>query len=426
MNATIATVRGRQVLDSRGHPTVEADVVLDDGTLGRAISPSGASTGKHEAVELRDGDSAHYGGLGVLRAVENVNTRIASELRGLDPADQKAIDRRLIDLDGTPNKSNLGANAILAVSLATAQAAAASAKLPLYRYLNPQADTLPLPMVNIISGGLHAGRNLEFQDFLAVPLGAERYSEALHTAVRIYRAVGTELEHRDHLARLVADEGGFGPALDGNEAALEALTAGMERAGLRPGEDAAIAVDVAASHFYDGQSYRVGSRSLDSGQMVKQLQDWVGRWPILSLEDPLAEDDWVGWELCTRRLPAALQLLGDDLFVTNAGRIRQGIERGVANAVLIKVNQAGTLTETLEAMDVARGAGYRCVVSARSGETEDTFMADLAVATGAGQIKIGSITRSERLAKYNQLLRIEEDMGDRARLARCFHRLPVM
>jgi enolase len=417
MSARIATVRARQVLDSRGRPTVEAEVLLDDGSLGRAIAPSGASVGKHEAIELRDGDPTQYGGLGVRRAVENVNTRIASQLRGADPTDQKTIDNLLLHLDGTPTKANVGANAIVAVSLATAQAAAVYMRVPLYRYLNPAAATLPLPMVNIISGGLHASSELEIQDFLVVPLGVECFSDALSRVAMIRQAVGAELEARKHNARLVADEGGFGPALASAEEALAVLCAGIERAGLCPGVDAAIAIDVAATHFSEGSRYRLGGVWLDAEQMIEQLQDWIQRWPIISLEDPLAEDDWQGWQCCTRRLAKTVQLVGDDLFVTNAERIREGVRLGIANAVLIKVNQAGTLTETMDAITTAHSAGYRCIVSARSGETEDTFIADLAVATEVGQIKIGSLTRSERLAKYNQLLRIEEDLGAKARLA---------
>jgi enolase len=419
MSDRITEILARQVLDSRGQPTVEVDVHCVGGVMGRAIVPSGASTGKHEARELRDGDPADYAGKSVRKAVANVRQVIAPALVGMAASEQEAIDDKLCALDGTADKSRLGANAILGVSLACAHAAAVSRKQPLWRYLDQAGQArLPLPMVNLISGGLHAGRNLEMQDFLLLPIGAASYSEALHMTVRVYRALSVVLQERGYEGVLVGDEGGFGPKLRSNEEAIELILQAFTRAGFVPGRDAAIALDVASSHFYQSGSYRLKDRLLSANDLSEMLTDWASRYPILSIEDGMAEDDWAGWKLLTDALGKRVQLIGDDLFVTNSDRLKQGIEHGVANSVLIKVNQIGTLTETLQVIKQARRAGYRPVVSARSGETEDCTIADLAVATGAGQIKIGSIARSERLAKYNQLLRIEEQMGPNAPFAR--------
>jgi enolase len=417
---TITAVRAREVLDSRGNPTVEAELHCAGGARGRAIVPSGASTGKHEAVELRDGDPIIYGGKGVLRAVSNVHDVIQPCLLGLSATDREQIDRTLCELDGTPHKSRLGANAILAVSLAAAHAAAACRNLPLWRSLGPpEAARLPMPMVNMISGGLHAGGNIDFQDFLLVP-GAESFAEALEMAVAVYRFLGAVLTHHGFEGALVGDEGGYGPRLDSNEQAIEMILEAVTKAGYAPGRHAALAIDVASTQFFRGGLYHVGvpmRRSISADQMIGLLERWVEQYPIVSIEDGLAEDDWEGWQKLTAALGRKVQLIGDDLFVTNPERLRRGIEAGVANSILVKVNQIGTLTEALQVIELARSAGYRPVISARSGETEDTTIADLAVATGAGQIKIGSVARSERLAKYNQLLRIEEEMGDRAPFA---------
>ena len=411
----ILTIHAREVLDSRGRPTVEVEVACRGGAVGRAIVPSGASTGRHEAVELRDGDPARYGGKGVRKAVANVRQVIAPHLRGLPATEQSSIDHVLIELDGTASKSNLGANAILGVSLACAHAAAASQKLPLWLYLDPAGrGRMPLPMVNMISGGLHAGGNLDFQDFLLMPVGARNYSEALEMSVSVYRALGEVLTADGFEGVLVGDEGGFGPRLHSNEQAVEMVLRAVERAGLKPGTDAVLALDVASTHFYRDGCYHLredGGRVLSSAEMIERLTRWATDYPIVSIEDGLAEDDWEGWCQLTAALGNRVQLIGDDLFVTNPARLQHGIEAKAANAVLVKVNQIGTLTETLEVVRMAREAGFRAVISARSGETEDTKLADLAVATGAGQIKIGSVARSERLAKYNQLLRIEETMG---------------
>ena len=418
MNDEIRAIHAREVFDSRGHPTVEVDIHCADGARGRAIVPSGASTGKHEAVELRDGDPLRYQGKGVRHAVRHVNEVFAPVLIGRPASDQAGIDRAMIDLDGTPNKSRLGANAILGVSLSIAHAAAASRGMSLWRYLDRGQARMPMPMANLISGGLHAGRNLEFQDFLFMPIGAATYSQSLEWTIAIYRALGTLLRERGHEGVLVGDEGGFGPKLASNEQALEFAVVAIEKAGLKPGIDGAIALDVASTHFFENGAYRLrdGERSADD--MARLLEDWTTRWPIVSIEDGMAEDDWTGWKLLTDRLGKKIQLVGDDLFVTNPQRLERGIQEGIANAVLVKVNQIGTLTETFAVLDMARAAGYRAVVSARSGETEDSTLADLAVASGAGQIKIGSIARSERLAKYNQLLRIEEEMGPHASFVR--------
>jgi len=412
----IANIRAREVLDSRGNPTLEVEVSLDDGAFGRAIVPSGASTGKAEALELRDEDLRRYLGRGMLKALAHVAQVIAPALRGVNAMDQFRVDSCLIALDGTDNKGRLGANALLGVSMAVAHAAAASARLPLYRYLGGvTASELPVPMVNIMSGGIHGGGNIDFQDYQVIPLRAGRYSEALADAAAIYRATKQALKSRGVYRPGVADEGGYAPALETNEQGFELMVEGIERAGLKPGQDAAIAVDIAASHFYDGRRYRMIREGMetDAEGMVNRLAAWCERYPIISIEDGLAEDDWNGWKLLTERLGSRVQLIGDDLFVTNRGRLGKGIEAGVANAVLVKMNQIGTLTETLEVIELAKRHGYRTVVSARSGETEDDTIADLAVATGAGQIKVGAVTRSERLAKYNRLIRIERELGER-------------
>jgi len=412
--ARIASIRARSILDSRGRPTVEADVVTANGILGRASVPSGASTGRHEAHELRDGIAEEYGGAGVTRAVRNVIEIIAPALGGMDVCDQRGIDERLIMLDGTPNKLRLGANAILAVSLATARAAAESRRLPLWRHLAGSGrPVLPMPMINAISGGAHASRNLDLQDFLIVPVGARSYKEALALSGSVLRALREVLVSRG-LTTLRADEGGFGPPLESNRAALDLVVEAIQQAGYKPGRDVAIAIDVAATQFFDASSglYRLAAegRAHDTAGMIDMLAGWLDAYPIVSIEDPLAEDEWEPWCEMTRRLGDAVQIVGDDLFTTNPDRLKRGIEIGAANAVLVKMNQIGTLSETLDVVRIARDAGYRCVVSARSGETEDTFMADLAVATAAGQIKIGSLTQGERLAKYNQLTRIEVEL----------------
>jgi enolase len=414
MNDAITRIHAREVLDSRGNPTVEVEVHCADGTFGRAIVPSGASTGKHEAVELRDSEANRYGGKGVRRAVANVLDGITPKVVGRCAGDQAGIDQLLIELDGTPNKSRLGANAILGVSLAVTHAAAASRKVPLWAHLNRDGRAaMPLPMVNLISGGLHAGGNLDFQDFLFLPIGARSYSEGLEMTVAVYHALGSVLREQGHEGVLVGDEGGYGPRLSSNEKAVELILAAFAKAGLTAGRDAGIALDVASTHFYRDGLYHLRDEKapVTSEQMVDRLERWVDAYPILSIEDGLAEDDWAGWKHLTDRLGPRVQLIGDDLFVTNSNRLKRGIAEGMANAVLVKVNQIGTLTETLQVMDMAQEAGYRTVISARSGETEDATIADLAVGTGAGQIKIGSVARSERLAKYNQLLRIEEAMG---------------
>lgn len=415
--AIISDVWAREILDSRGNPTVEVEVTLEDGTVGRAAVPAGASTGTHEAVELRDREEKRYGGKGVRKAVEHVNTVIAEELIGLSALEQEKIDRLLIALDGTENKGRLGANAILGVSLAVARAAAAFLGLPLYRYLGGVGNTLmPVPLMNVLNGGKHADNNLDFQEFMIVPVGANSFAEALRLGAEVYHQLRRVLKERG-LTTAVGDEGGFAPELEGNEEALKLLVAAIEAAGYRPGEDVALALDPAASEFYrEGKYVLAGEgKELTSAEMVDYYEDLVNRYPIVSIEDGLAEEDWEGWELLTRRLGRSVQLVGDDIFVTNPQRLAKGISLGVANAILIKVNQIGTLTETLETIGLARRAGYRYVISHRSGETEDTFIADLAVATGAGQIKTGAPCRSERVAKYNQLLRIEEELEEVAR-----------
>ncbi|APW63447.1 phosphopyruvate hydratase [Paludisphaera borealis] len=435
--AVLQALKARQVLDSRGRPTVEVDAIASNGAVGRAIVPSGASTGRHEAIELRDSGSSRYGGLGVGQAVENVRTVIAPAVVGIELDDQAAIDAALVAVDGTANKGRLGANALLGVSLAVAHAAAAVRGEELFVHLNrlwkkrAKAEqggsiavepTLPLPMVNMISGGLHAGRNLDIQDILIIPVGAENYSHALEMIVAMYRAVGGVLSEIGAESVLVGDEGGYGPKLRNNEQAFEVVVDAMVACGFEPGRDVAIAVDVASTHFFDPatKTYRLSEASLrafDSGDMVDMLARWVGRYPIVSIEDGLAEDDWEGWKTLTERLGGAVQLIGDDLFVTQTARLERGIASKTANSILIKVNQVGTLSETLDALLIARRHGYRPVVSARSGETEDATIADLAVGTAAGQIKIGSVARSERLAKYNRLLRIEESLGPNAPFA---------
>jgi len=412
----IQSVVAREILDSRGNPTIEVDVRLTTGAMGRAAVPSGASTGTHEALELRDGQK-RYLGKGVLKAVRNVNERIAPKLRGKDPRAQREIDGLLCELDGTPNKKRLGANAILGVSLAVAKAAAAATGQPLYRYLGGRgARTLPVPMLNVLNGGAHADNSVDLQEFMIVPVGARAFSEALRTAAEIFHTLRRVLAERGY-GTAVGDEGGFAPRLASNQEALDLLLLAIQRAGYRPGRHVAIALDPAATEFYDGGGYVFkksdGSRR-SSDEMVALYADWVARYPILSIEDGLAEDDWDGWQALTAQLGTRVQLVGDDLFVTNPERLRRGIERHVANSILIKPNQIGTLTETLDTIRVARDAGYTTVISHRSGETEDTTIADLAVAVGAGQIKTGSVCRGERIAKYNQLLRIEAELGPRA------------
>ena len=416
---TIQLVYGREVLDSRGYPTVEAEVLLSDGAKGHATVPSGASTGTHEAVERRDGDKKRYGGRGVLGAVSSVNGEIASTLRGMSPFDQAAVDRTLVDLDGTSNKSRLGANAVLAVSLAVAHAAARSKGIPLYRYLAPgEKYTLPVPMFNILNGGRHARDSTDFQEFMVVPVGAPSFAEALRAGAETYRALGKLLAERS-LSTNVGDEGGFAPSLPSNKDALELVLEAISKAGYKPGADCFVALDIAASELFHSGKYRLSKEGLDqdSEEMVAYYEDWASRYPILSIEDGLAEDDWEGWRALQARLGARIQLVGDDLYATNVQRIRQGIELKASNAVLIKPNQIGTLTETLEAVTTAREAGWGTILSHRSGETEDTTIADLAVAWSVGQIKAGAPCRSERVAKYNRLLRIAEELGDRAHYA---------
>ncbi len=408
----IARVSARQILDSRGQPTVEVEVVLASGATGRAAVPSGASTGAHEALELRDGDASVYRGKGVLKAVANVEDELAGALIGLEASDQSIIDRTMIELDGMKNKDRLGANAILGCSLAVAQAAAADAGLPLYRYVGgARANLLPVPMMNILNGGEHADNSVDLQEFMVAPVGARTFAEALRMGSEVYTALKAELAGRG-LGTGVGDEGGFAPDLEHNQDALEIIVAAIAVAGYEPGEDLALALDPAASEFFEDGAYRLAGegRTLSSEEMVDYWVDLVDRYPIISIEDGMDEEDWEGWKLLTDRLGDRVQLVGDDLFVTNAERLQMGIDRGAGNAILIKLNQIGTLSETLAAMDLAARHGYASMVSHRSGETEDTFIADLAVATGAGQIKTGAPARSERVAKYNQLLRIEDEL----------------
>jgi len=414
----IADIHAREVLDSRGNPTVEAEVQLTSGTIGRAIVPSGASTGEHEAVELRDGDSNRYLGKGVLNAVENVNGEIANALANMDAADQRAVDQKMIDLDGTANKGRLGANALLAVSMATARAAAAEYDLPLYRYLGGAgANVLPLPMMNILNGGAHADNNVDFQEFMVMPVGAESFSDALRWGVEVFHTLKGVLKKRGYNTA-VGDEGGFAPSLKSNVEAIEVVLEAIQQAGYKPGEEIAIALDPAASEvFHDGKYvFKKSDKSAKSSDdMVRFWSKWVNDYPIVSLEDGLSEEDWEGWGNLTKEIGGKIQLVGDDLFVTNVEFLQEGIDKNVANSILIKVNQIGTVSETLDAINLARRNGYTSVISHRSGETEDTFIADLAVATGAGQIKTGSASRTDRIAKYNQLLRIEQELGDGAR-----------
>jgi enolase len=424
MSTKIARVHGRQIIDSRGNPTVEADVILEGGILGRAAVPSGASTGEHEAIELRDGDKSRYLGKSVLKAVGNVNGAIAKAVAGLDASDQKALDRRMIETDGSPNKGNLGANAILAVSMAAARAAAVAAQQPLYKYLSryssdPSGNTLPVPMMNILNGGAHADNSVDFQEFMATPVGAKTFDEALRMGVEVFHRLKAVLHKRGY-STAVGDEGGFAPNLKSNEEAIEVILEAIAAAGYKPGEHVSIALDPASSEFYDKPSGKYVFKKSDksthtSEQMTKFYADWVRQFPIVSIEDGLAEDDWAGWKHMTTELGGKTQLVGDDLFVTNTVRLQRGISEKIGNAILIKLNQIGTVTETIEAIEMARKAGYASIVSHRSGETEDTFIADLVVAMGTGQIKTGSASRTDRVAKYNQLLRIEEELGAAAK-----------
>ena len=410
--STITGVRAYEVLDSRGNPTIEAEVFLSDGSVGQAMVPSGASTGEHEAFELRDCDPSRYLGKGVLKAVSRVNGEIAGLLNGADPFDQKVIDQSMIDLDGTPNKSRLGANAILGVSLATARAAAASLKMPLYRYLNGEGRcVLPVPMMNILNGGAHADSNVDFQEFMIMPVGAPSFAEGLRWGAEVRSALKSDLVQKG-LGTAVGDEGGFAPNLESNEAAMNLLVEAIEQAGFVLGGEVGIALDPATTEFYDRETGKYifrksDGREMTSEQMIELWRSWTDHYPVISIEDGLAEDDWEGWQALTEVLGDRIQLVGDDLFVTNTGRLQKGIDQGAANSILIKPNQIGTLTETLMAINLARSSGYTAVISHRSGETEDTFIADLAVATGAGQIKTGAPARGERTAKYNRLLRIE-------------------
>ncbi|HYG97974.1 MAG TPA: phosphopyruvate hydratase [Terriglobales bacterium] len=416
---SIVEIRAREILDSRGNPTVEADVFLADGGFGRAAVPSGASTGEHEAVELRDGDKKRYVGKGVTKAVENVLTTVAPafEDEEFDAMNQRELDQKLIDLDGTPNKSKLGANAILAVSMAAARAVANSLQIPLYRYLGGvYGNVLPLPMMNILNGGAHADNNVDFQEFMAMPVGASSFSEALRWGVETFHSLKAVLKARGYNTA-VGDEGGFAPSLKSNVEAIDVILEAITKAGYKPGEQIAIALDPASSEFFENGKYvfKKSDKSAKSPEeMVKFWADWCRQYPIVSIEDGLAEDDWEGWKLITQELGTRIQLVGDDLFVTNVKRLQRGIDQGVGNSILIKLNQIGTVTETLDSIALARRNGYTAVISHRSGETEDAFIADLAVATGAGQIKTGSASRTDRIAKYNQLLRIEEELGSAA------------
>ncbi|HTR64748.1 MAG TPA: phosphopyruvate hydratase [Terriglobales bacterium] len=416
--STITEIRAREVLDSRGNPTVEAEVGLADGSKGRAIVPSGASTGEHEAVELRDGQKDRYQGKGVLKAVDNVNGEIAEALAGWEAADQRGLDKKMIEVDGTKNKGRLGANAILAVSMATARAAAASFGLPLYHYLGgAAANILPVPMMNILNGGAHADNNVDFQEFMVMPVGAESFSDALRWGVEVFHTLKGVLKKRGYNTA-VGDEGGFAPSVKSNVEAIEVVLEAIQQAGFKPGYEVAIAIDPAASEFYQDEKYvfkKSDKSAKTSEEMVLYWAKWARDYPIVSIEDGLSEDDWAGWQSLTEQLGKKIQLVGDDIFVTNVEIFKEGIEKGIANSILIKLNQIGTVSETLDAIDLARRNGYTSVISHRSGETEDTFIADLAVATGAGQIKTGSASRTDRIAKYNQLLRIEEQLGDSAR-----------
>jgi len=412
--SAIVDIVGREVLDSRGNPTVECDVLLESGIMGRAAVPSGASTGTREAVELRDGDKHRYLGKGVLRAVDNINSEIAQAVLGLDASEQAFLDKTLIDLDGTPNKGRLGANAILAVSMAVSKAAAEEAGLPLYRYFGGMAGKqLPVPMMNVINGGAHANNNLDIQEFMIIPVGAPSFREALRYGTEVFHALKKILSDKG-ISTAVGDEGGFAPSVDNHEAAIQMILDAIVAAGFTAGEQIAIGLDCAASEFYkDGKYHLSGEKlSLTAEQWTDMLATWVDKYPIISIEDAMSEDDWAGWKIISDRLNQKVQLVGDDLFVTNTKIIERGIKEGIANSVLIKINQIGTLTETFEAIEMAKRAGYTAVISHRSGETEDSTIADIAVGTNAGQIKTGSLSRSDRMAKYNQLLRIEEDLGD--------------
>jgi len=420
MNTTIDQIHAREILDSRGNPTIEADVFLGDGSMGRAAVPSGASTGEHEAVELRDGDQERYSGKGVLQATRNVNEVIDDALIGLDASSQREVDDAMVTLDGTPNKSKMGANAILSVSMACARAAANALNLPLYRYLGGvNACVLPTPMMNIINGGAHADSNVDFQEFMVMPVGAESFSEALQWGTEVFHTLKAVLKKRGYNTA-VGDEGGFAPSLKANAEAIELILEAIQQAGFQAGSEIAIALDPASSEFFDKDKgkyvFKKSDKSVKSSEdMVRFWAEWVRQYPIVSIEDGLAEDDWEGWRHLTEQLGEKIQLVGDDLFVTNTERLSKGIEEGAGNSILIKVNQIGTVSETLDAIDLARRNGYTAVISHRSGETEDTFIADLAVATGVGQIKTGSASRTDRIAKYNQLLRIEEELGAAAR-----------
>jgi enolase len=412
--SAIVDVVAREILDSRGNPTVEADVLLESGVMGRAAVPSGASTGEKEAIELRDGDKQRYLGKGVLQAVENVNTEIAEAIIGLDAAEQAFIDQTMIDLDGTENKSRLGANAILAVSMAVAKAAAEESGLPLYRYLGGSARMeMPVPMMNIINGGAHANNNIDMQEFMIIPVGAPSFREALRYGAEVFHALKKLIDAKG-MPTTVGDEGGFAPNLPSNESALQLIVEGIEAAGYVPGQDVAIGLDCASSEFYKDGLYHLDSEGLKltSQQFVDYLANWADKYPLITIEDGMSEHDWAGWKLLTERLGKKLQLVGDDVFVTNTKILAEGIKQGLANSILIKINQIGTLTETFAAIEMAKRAGYTAVISHRSGETEDSTIADIAVATNALQIKTGSLSRSDRMAKYNQLLRIEEDLGD--------------
>ena len=412
--SAIVDVIAREILDSRGNPTIEADVVLESGISGRAAVPSGASTGSKEAIELRDGDDARYGGKGVLKAIENVNTEICEAIIGLDASEQAFVDRTMIDLDGTENKSRLGANAILSVSAAVAKAAAEESTLPLYRYLGGAGEmSLPVPLMNVINGGAHANNSVDMQEFMLVPLGAPTFREALRYGSEVFHALKKLIDAKG-MATTVGDEGGFAPNLPSNEAALQLLLEAIDKAGYTAGTDIALALDCAASEYYKDGMYQLESEGskLTRSQMVDYLANWVDKYPIISIEDGMSEHDWDGWKLLTDRLGKKVQLVGDDLFVTNTKILKQGIDKGVANSILIKINQIGTLSETFAAVSMAMRAGYTSIISHRSGETEDSLIADIAVGTNAGQIKTGSLSRSDRIAKYNQLLRIEEDLGD--------------
>ena len=414
--STIVDIIGREIIDSRGNPTVECDVLLESGVMGRAAVPSGASTGSREAIELRDNDAKRYGGKGVLKAVENINTEISEAVLGLDATEQAYVDRTLIELDGTDNKANLGANAMLAVSMAVARAAAEESGLPLYRYFGGSGQmALPVPMMNVINGGAHANNNLDLQEFMIIPLGAPTFREALRYGAETFHAL-KKLINDAGMPTSVGDEGGFAPSVDSHEAALKLIVQAIEKAGYRPGEDIALGLDCASSEFYkDGKYNLAGEKKvLTAAEFTKLLSDWVAKYPIISIEDGMAENDWDGWKHLTERLGDKVQLVGDDLFVTNTKILREGIDKGIANSILIKVNQIGTLTETFSAIELAKTHAYTAVVSHRSGETEDTTIADIAVATNALQIKTGSMSRSDRIAKYNQLLRIEEDLGETA------------